>query len=288
MPPRTGTLAALERADWAGSKDGERAVAVSTRALRDVVGGLDPVRYFSLIEAAVEAQLHGPGGDASRIIQALQTAQPAFLRAEELAAAEGGDPAVPARVFWRSQPQFLLAQALHALPDTGRRALSTAYANLRFLVDIAEAAAGRDDGSPGYAALQDLIRSRTPPPLVEHTVAALSILMAIMQKTKLQEPSRHRLVDDCRGLVAAYVLDSNGDPEQDLVVYPKATHGLAARGLELFGEHGQPEDNELLVALHELSARTRPTDIATQVAQCLQDMKWARHVGDCAAANCYR
>jgi hypothetical protein len=268
--------------DWCEALDAERAVCESTRLLEGVAQGRsDPVRYVALIQAAIEPQYDGPSGKPILVYEALRAAQSTFSGAEARAVAKAhGDLKAPERIFLHPESAYLLARTLHVMGHS-RLALSQAYANLSFLIDVATPNGAFHNPRDGHDAICKLLKSQVRSPLVEQTVAALSIFMATIRRNDqaIKAESLQRLVDECRVLVEAHVLDDNGQLDGALLIHPK-TAVLAAQGFYLFARHGRPGDEALVEALYRLDSRARPTHARGQATRWLLEAEWARHLKD--------
>lgn len=257
-------------AQWLGEEDSKQAVAISTIVLEAVCEGrLDPMRNWELIKAAAEPQFDGPGGKPVRVLAAIRVAAPMFRAAEAF-----GGLKDPERLRLRCELQLLLTRTYHLMDDCTRPALENAYANLEFVIDFAG----------GYEVMIDILRRRAATPLAEQAIGALGIMCAVIRPcTNLDSATRERLIERCRGLLNAYIIDAEGP----LVIYPK-TDSATAQGFYLFKRLGQPQDSPLIEALYHADVVARPEHARAQRTIPLRDIEYARFRGDCAAAARYR
>jgi hypothetical protein len=266
--PRDDDIDRLE-SDWLGGDDAERGVESSTMVLGAMAEGrIDPVQNLELLEAAIEPQFDGPGGKPVRVLEVMRGALPEFRRAEM-----AHDQQTPERLDLRCRPQVILTRAYHLMPGNERWALENGYALLMCLVGLAG----------GFSALADILRRPTPNPVAENAVGALGIFMAILRRDRLAPATRDGLVDRCRGLLQAYVVDTQENP----VIY-RRTLALAAQGFYLFKELGLLEDRPLVEALYRLDVAVRPDHARAQATVALRELEWARFQLDEAAARRHR
>lgn len=277
------------RVNWEEMLDAERSVYDSTNLLRDVVEyRFNPIDDFERFKQAVEPQVDGPDGKPARALTALHAAQDVFLRAEYRAAADaGGDISSGRRVFWRSEYEYLRGRLLH-VSGHDREALTTAYALVRHLVDVAEQGVFRHARTSSLEeAAEKILRSPESDPLTVQLVQALSILAATVKRNKLKPSSRARLMNDVRRLVKAYLLDRHGRLRDDVVICPKSA-ALAAQAFYLFKAFGDAEDAALIEALYRFDVRVRPPQARWQLTCCLRDLEYARWKGDHIVAESLR
>lgn len=256
-------------AQWLGEEDAERAVAISTVVLQAVSDGrLDARENWELIKACAEPQFDGPGGKPARVLAALRVAAPVFRAAEAF-----GKLKSPERLRLRCELQVLLTRTYHVMSDCARVALENGYANLEFVIDFAG----------GYEALVDILRRPTANPVAEQAVGALGIMCAVIRPANVAPETREMLIDRCRGLLKAYILEGSGD----FVIYPK-TDAATAQGFYLFRRLGGAEDKPLIEALYHGDIVARPKHGRAQRTVPLRELEYARFRGDSVAVAKHR
>jgi hypothetical protein len=248
-------------AAWREGEDPDRAVHSARVTATSVLSSAQPMDVkLGLLEAAAEPLLDAPGGDPMFVYRV------ASIIARENAFHERtARVPVEQRLRRRTRVAVLEARGLHCAGES--------YAAFRAFLATLTAVESLAEGRNGLLAKMG---NRPPNVCAECAVAALGIGAASLRRAGIAERSRAFWTKQIRDLARHYMQDPD-DPSA-VHLYP-GTPSLV-QVLYLLAADGDPEDAELIRALHVLDKTARPSDRRALATVPLREVAVAAYEGD--------